>query len=641
MMLHLAILSLSLGATAPDAYELEVRERLRSMAPAALDAFVRATEDRDTGRFSEAKAGFEQVIAAAPQFGPAHRRLAHVLLMLGDNRTALDEARRALDLDPSQYSHLLLAEILASPPFSDVPTARSHIEAALKLAPSYRDAIFMSGYLAARAGDRGALQHAIDAIRAQEPDSANFHHLATYAALLEENPIDAIAHADAAEARGRQRFASSIRNAIPFSALAWARAKRYGPALLVGWAATLGLLFALGLALSAAQIRMLNRQVEASTASPARGERRLLLAYQAVILLTIVFFYASIPLCALLVLVAGGSVIYLFLVVGRIPIKLGAMILIAVVVSLYALVRGIFSRAKDKDPGKLLPELEQPQLYGLLRDVAAELGTRPVEAVYLTPGTEVAVTERGGFFSTLSGRGRRSLILGVAVPDGMTEQQFRAIIAHEYGHFINGDLKIGSLIHQVHLSLLSMLQGTARAGRIARFSPSFWMLMLFYRMYLVVTHGSGRMREVLADRGAALLYGGKAFADGLTHAIQREAQYDQAMQRVAEEFLAHRADRPANVYALLAKPDGLVNATELEATVKGALERTLSKYDSHPPPAQRIEWTRRFPSPAMEHGRPAEDLIADLARLKTEMMADLESRLRNVRTLREASAGAG
>ena len=96
------------------------------------------------------------------------------------------------------------------------------------------------------------------------------------------------------------------------------------------------------------------------------------------------------------VIVLAGAIIYGFIMLGRIPIKLLLLVGIVALVSVWSMLRSLFiRRGADEDPGRPLAEPEAPALWALLREVAQRVGTRPVDAVYMTLGTEVAVIERG------------------------------------------------------------------------------------------------------------------------------------------------------------------------------------------------------------------------------------------------------
>jgi hypothetical protein len=124
-------------------------------------------------------------------------------------------------------------------------------------------------------------------------------------------------------------------------------------------------------------------------------------------------------------------------------------------------------------------------LRALLDEVAETIGTRPVDNVYLTPGTEVAVFERGGLWRQLQGNTERCLILGIGVLEGFQLGPLRAVLAHEYGHFQNRDTAGGGLALAVRRSLFTMAQGLAQGGAAAL--PS--------RGGIVVQRGRGRLRS--------------------------------------------------------------------------------------------------------------------------------------------------
>ena len=58
---------------------------------------------------------------------------------------------------------------------------------------------------------------------------------------------------------------------------------------------------------------------------------------------------------------------------------------------------------------------EAPGLWELARRVAEKVGTRPIDDVYVTPETEMAVFERGHRLDRWRGRTRRVIVLGLAV----------------------------------------------------------------------------------------------------------------------------------------------------------------------------------------------------------------------------------
>jgi Zn-dependent protease with chaperone function len=88
----------------------------------------------------------------------------------------------------------------------------------------------------------------------------------------------------------------------------------------------------------------------------------------------------------------------------------------------------------------LSPE-EAPGVWNLTREVAEKLGTRPIDEIRVTPGTEMAVYERGSRGERRKDLGRRILVMGLGLLPGFGQNPFRAVLAHEYGHLTHRDTR--------------------------------------------------------------------------------------------------------------------------------------------------------------------------------------------------------
>ena len=188
-------------------------------------------------------------------------------------------------------------------------------------------------------------------------------------------------------------------------------------------------------------------------------------AYRVLITLTSTYFYVSIPFVILAVVGVVGAVLYLFAIAGSIPIRLVVFLAIFCLYTLYAVIRSLFTRMRHTDPGRALSREEAPGLWSLAHDVARVIGTRPVDGIFAVPGTEMAVTERGGIWQKMRGTAQRYLVVGPGVLPGTTKGQMEAILAHEYGHFSNRDGAGGNLAHQVYGSVNRMALRLARTGQ--------------------------------------------------------------------------------------------------------------------------------------------------------------------------------
>ncbi len=356
------------------------------------------------------------------------------------------------------------------------------------------------------------------------------------------------------------------------------------------WLGSLLLLLLLGTLLSQAALRAAGR-VPAQASGLAEGlDARLRGLYRAVLWLSCVYYWLSMPIVVLLVLALGGGILYGVFAIGHIPVKLVVLVVVGVGVTLASIVRGLFARSREVDPGLRLAPEEEPRLADLLREVAGRIGTRPVDNVYLTPGTELAVMERGGMLSQLRGGSERCLILGVGAVEGMKIGPFKAILAHEYGHFSNRDTAGGGLALAVRRSLLTTARHIAEGGAAAWYNPAWLFLLGFNKVFLRISQGASRLQEVLADRWAAFTYGAKWFEAGLTHVIRRSVLFDAHVKAAMTEVVRSKRPLP-NLYAYQPAA-AVVNDNDIEWAIQEALNREPSPYDSHPAPVDRFRWVQ-------------------------------------------------
>jgi Zn-dependent protease with chaperone function len=315
------------------------------------------------------------------------------------------------------------------------------------------------------------------------------------------------------------------------------------------------------------------------------GVRR---AYAAVLSLCCTFYYASIPIVLLLVLGVAGGLLYGIFALGHIPVKLVALIVIVAGVSVWSMIKSLFIRVKDEDPGIRLDLAKEPKLRALLDDVAQQIGTRAVDNVYLTPGTDVAVMERG------KGKTKeRCLILGVAALDGFALRPFKAVLGHEYGHFTNRDTAGGAYALAVRNSLHATAFALATGGAAAWYNPAWLFVNGFHRVFMRISQGASRLQEVLADRWAVFAYGAEAFERGLRHVVERSVRFDAHVGATLKEVVDQKVPL-ANLYtyAPASLRDGVSEAIE------ESLNRKASAYDSHPSPCERFELVHALPQSA-------------------------------------------
>jgi len=409
----------------------------------------------------------------------------------------------------------------------------------------------------------------------------------------------------------------------------WLRAaKGLGRALVI-WIVVLLVLLGAAQALSRATLRALATQPIGAHVRPS--ELRLRKIYRAVLWVACGYYYASLPLVAVVVVVTTVGVIWGVVAAGFIAPKLFIILGILGFGSLASIARSLFLRAREEDPGLVLDLEANPKMRAVLDEVAARIGTRPVDRVFVTPFTEVAVFDRGSLGAQLRGSRDRCLILGAGVLDGMRLSAFKSVLAHEYGHFHNEDTAGGGFALAVRRSLSAMTMQLIARRAASALNPAWWFVRGFWRAFLSISQGASRLQEVLADRWAAFAYGSDAFVEGLRHVIERSVRFNAHVNTTLDEVLKTRSALP-NLYAFV--PASPAPEGDIDKAIAAAFAKKPSPFDSHPCPEDRLARVKGLAfgaGPAPDDGDEAWSLFADRAALEARMTAEVRARLQKNR----------
>jgi Zn-dependent protease with chaperone function len=634
----IAAVLLAAGGSSPAeqqsaAYEEKVLVELGRVAPDAVEAGRGAGRAYRERRWQEAFDGYARVLAAAPRFPHALRRQCRARLELGDRAGALPLCRAAVEAAPQAANQMALASALTQRGAGAEPTARD-LSSGVALARQAFDAdprdISTAGSaceIALRAQDTALLHRSAERLHELAPGETGAQVCSVFSALVRDEFGAARRYLAAARAGGLEAAAADELGAlIDRAEPAWSRYGWTAVWAVGAWLALLALLLAAGAALSASTLRGARRMAadrSAATRAPALRS-----VYGAVLWLTCAVYYLSLPLVVLLVLAAAYGVWVAFAAIGRIPVKLVLIVAVVLLVSLWAVLKSLWAsvvRGRSADPGIPLDVAAHPRFAAALGEAAARVGTRPVDTVFMTPGTDAAVYERGGLARQLAGRTDRCLILGVALLEGMTQGQLKAVLAHEYGHFVNRDTAGGGLALAVRRSVLEMARALASGGAATWYNPAWLFVTQFHKLFLRVSQGASRLQEILADRWAALAYGGRSFAAGLTHAITRSAQFDRHARTTLREVVDGGLAL-ANLYRFV--PSQAVDPAGVAAEVEKAMSAEPSPYDSHPRPVDRIAWVGDLPpAQGADSGgdAPAWDLFDDREALERRLTDEVRA----------------
>ncbi|HJQ26000.1 MAG TPA: M48 family metalloprotease [Blastocatellia bacterium] len=619
----LLLLLTGLAAAQPAQRDMEKEQRiwqqLQAIAPDAVETFKAATQALDQNNFAEAVRLYEIVYKKAPNFDVAMRRLGGSLVLSGRKTEGLALLEAAVRKKESPENFFSVAQYLALPPDGSQPR-REDLERAL---PYVRHAVDLNqtddprylilwAMIAVKTGRLEYVRQATARLLETHPDIMETHYFAAWVGVEDKDWRKVEAELERAQALGLPfTAAEEVRNAAGLRdrPTVW-RYARYALYAVGAWLVGLELLFVFGRLFSKKTLRWL----ETSDPNALAGQERLRKYYRWLINVAGVYYYVSLPVILFLALAIAASVAYAVITLHYINIKIVLVLVIGALLTVYSLLRSLFIKVKDDDPGRVLRESEAPELFALAREVAEVVGTRPVDEIRVTPATEMAVYERGSFRERAQDRGRRVLVLGVANLNDFELNAFRAVLAHEYGHFRHRDTAGGDVALRVNNDMMKFAVALAQSGQAVWYNLAFQFLRLYHFIFRRISHGATRLQEVMADRLAALTYSPQAFEAGLRHVMRREAEFeDVAYWEITDAAKSRRT--LANLYEL-----PVSNAIVIEEKIDEAMARATSEDDTHPAPAERFRLAHRvtFNGP-LPPPRMVWELFADRAALTDEM----------------------
>lgn len=604
------------------AREARIEQELTRIAPSQLETFRAGRLAQDGGNAVEAERCYGKVAQAAP-FDAAYRRYGHLLVRRGQRAEGLGWCRKAVALRPSADNLSTLAYALA---FQEghAATKAEEVEALgllLRCRPlpggREADVLIVTAQLCLQADRPKDFQEAVALLRSEHPALMQAHYFSAISEAMNEHWLRAEQEVQVAQKLGLPKEAAErlLDSGIRSRAQAW----HVGYGILVGvglWVGGLGLLFLVGFVLSRLTLRRAYRVTEA--VSPL--ERRLRAVYRHVLNLTGIYYYLSLPVVLVLVVAIAGGIIYGFLMIGQIPVKLVLLLGLGALMTVWAMLKSLTLKVEEEDPGRALAREEAEGLWQLTEEVARTLGTRPIDEIRLTPGTDLAVYERGSWRDKLRNRSRRVLILGAALVHGFKQDDFRCVLAHEYGHFSHRDTAGGEVALRVRRDMWTFFHAMAEAGQATWLNVAFHFLRFYNFIYRRISHGATRLQEILADRVAATTYGALALEGGLRHVIHRSLTFDRAANREIQEALETK--RPLqNLYEIQG-----AEAETVQEDFEQILQRETTADDTHPSPKDRFRLVAGLP-PAQVQPREGEvwDLFRDPEAIQRELMSGFES----------------
>ncbi|MCR9142701.1 MAG: M48 family metallopeptidase [bacterium] len=202
---------------------------------------------------------------------------------------------------------------------------------------------------------------------------------------------------------------------------------------------------------------------------------------------------------------------------------------------------------------------DEPQLFEFLHRLADETGAPRPHRVFLSPTVNAAVFYDLTFLNFIL-PSRKNLDVGLGLINVLTLSEFKAVLAHEFGHFAQRSMALGNWVYIAQQIAAHIIARRDALDEILRFISGVdlrvawigWLLRLIvwslrsalesvFDLVLIAQRALSREMEFQADRVSVSVTGSEALIHALHKLQAADDAWDRAQSFVAGEVQSGRA----------------------------------------------------------------------------------------------------
>jgi Zn-dependent protease with chaperone function len=229
------------------------------------------------------------------------------------------------------------------------------------------------------------------------------------------------------------------------------------------------------------------------------------------------------------------------------------------------LIKFIFAVSKFDRSGSLeITRADQPELFDFIRQLTKDTHTPFPKKIYLSADVNACVFYDSSFWSMFFPV-RKNLQIGLGLVNCLNISEFKAVMAHEFGHFSQRSMKLGSFVYNVNRIIYNMLyenkdytsslQSFARASGYFAFFAGITVEIvkgiqsLLRSMYGIINKNYlslSREMEFHADTVAASVAGSNNLVSALKRVEFGDTCYNITLQKCDEIYKEKQVSK--NIY---------------------------------------------------------------------------------------------
>jgi Zn-dependent protease with chaperone function len=276
------------------------------------------------------------------------------------------------------------------------------------------------------------------------------------------------------------------------------------------------------------------------TRPTARYRRRALLVVASLFLFVLVYlalivgfgvvsFFALYGLRNIEVLQEHGPAIGTMLIAGSVFLGLCSGF-----AALY-FVKGLFKFPKGQEHQAIeITEAEQPRLFAFIRQICADTGAPAPRTIVLTPEVNASVFYKCTFWSLFFPI-KKNLHIGLGLVNALSLSEFKAVLAHEFGHFSQRSMRLGGYVYTANRIIHEVVYGRDWLDEsLSAFSPVLNLVRKLlggvFGLINFANSSLSRQMEFQADLVAVSISGSDAIIHGLVRTDFAQQCLDQTWQ---------------------------------------------------------------------------------------------------------------
>lgn len=180
-----------------------------------------------------------------------------------------------------------------------------------------------------------------------------------------------------------------------------------------------------------------------------------------VLFAVISFFVVYLALVTLTISLAAGvsylGILLILLKPAFITLMVGIGMMSMGLLVLFFLIKFIFSIKRTDRSGFIeIRKADHPDFFSFIRTLSKETKTKLPKRIFLAPGVNASVFYDSSFFSMFFPV-RKNLLIGLGLINSVNMSEFKSVIAHEFGHFSQGSMRLGSYVYNVNKLIHNLL----------------------------------------------------------------------------------------------------------------------------------------------------------------------------------------